>query len=203
MNPIPVKYRQLSLNNGFTLVEMLVVMVLMGLITSVLFQSLDIIGKLHQRLIPKMKQQQLDTLQERWFRESVSGLVAGGIQAESFQGNSKGFSGLSVTPLHSINNAPAIINWYIAETGAINALHYQQDDHFDWTIHQQPSQSGEVEFLYLNQLGNWQTSWSVERKPKLPEAIALKKNNSELTEQWWIAMVNGEKQVPFWLYDND
>jgi len=191
-----------DLSKGFTLVEMLVVMVLLGLITSILFQGLDLIGKIHHRLIPKIQKLQLNILQERWFRESVSGLIAAVNSEELFIGNSAGFRGLSISPLHSPYTAPAIIEWNIGNDIDGQTLHYQQQE-LNWKIRSYPV-NADLEFLYLDQSGQWQQSWvtklSAVKQPLLPQAIALK-SLGDSSEHWWVAIINGEKEASWWVLD--
>lgn len=193
-------------NQAFTLVEMLVVMVLLGLITSILFQGLNLIGKVQERLIPKIQQQQRNALQEKWFRETVSGLMAGVSATDMFVGTSAGFKGLSISPLHSPYSAPAMIQWTITNIGTQQTLNYQQAQSLQWKIQSVPVSQQSLTFSYLNQSGKWLEDWNVRgsdiNQSLLPEAIAMK-TYSQQQELWWIARINGEKQASWWLFGNE
>jgi len=198
----PLSHKNSS--NAFTLVEMLVVMVLLALIIGILFQGLGLVGKVHNRLIPRVQQLQLNSLQEQWFRGSVSGLIAAVNIEELFIGTSTGFKGLSVSPLNSPYNAPAIIKWSINESDDKKSLNYQQQQ-FSWKIKTYNNNS-DLEFFYLDNNGQWSNSWvakfTSDKQPLLPDAIALKSFIGD-NEHWWVAVINGEKNASWWVLDNE
>ncbi len=195
-----------SNQTAFTLVEMLVVLVLMGLIISILFQGLSLTGKVNERLVPKLQQQQLTLLQQQWFRETVSGLVAGFSPNEKFAGNNQGFRGLSVNSLAAEVSAPATINWSITSFKSGLELSYRQNSDTQWQIQSFPLDSS-PEFSYLSQNGQWLSKWTVSTKNtqaanQLPEAIAFHFKRDQ-QEHWWIAPIYGEKTVSGWLQNYD
>ena len=189
---------------GFTLVEMLVVMVLLGLISSILFQGLSLIGKVQSRLIPNIQKQQKQMLQERWFRESVSGLMAGVKNTEHFTGTQSGFTGISISPLHSNNRAPQLIEWEIATSDEQYILGYKQQQGLSWQIETYSSESQQPVFVYLDSSGQWHNNWNIRgadsNQAALPEAIALKKESDEQSS-WLVATIEGEKSRSWWLID--
>ena len=187
--------------NGFTLVETLVVLVLLGLILSILFQGIGLIGKVNERLIPKLQQQQLIHLQQLWFRDTVSGLVAGFNANEMFHGSEIEFGGLTVNSLASEVIAPAVIKWSISPNNSGKSLIYQQGKETHWNIQDYPSES-KPQFAYLNSKGKWLSKWipqkGLNQGNQLPEAISLHFFLNQ-HEFWWIATVYGEKNPPGWL----
>ena len=60
--------------SGFTLVEILVVLVIVGLISSILLQALDQVYKLQGRFGVQLAQSQQGTMYTDWFRQVVQGL---------------------------------------------------------------------------------------------------------------------------------
>ena len=67
----------ISIPRGFTLLEMLVVLILTGMITGILIQGLDQVFRLQTHFGRELFNSQQGEMYAEWFRESVNGLKIG------------------------------------------------------------------------------------------------------------------------------
>ena len=180
-------------------------MVLLGLITGILFQGLDLIGKVQARLLPNIQEQHKQLLQERWFRESVAGLSVGIQEGEIFSGTETAFQGISTSPLHAKEGAPESILWQLTFEGEQQVLKYSQPGQLTWNIWSFTSQLNQAKFAYLDRDGEWQTQWNMRgsdvNQAALPEAIALTFGTDN--GSWLVARVVNDKRLSWWLTDNE
>ena len=97
---------------GFTLIEVLVVMVLLALIGGVLFQALERAYRLQERFGTTLFSVQQGQMASDWYRQSVQGLYPDHPNgAGIFQGKPQEFSGLSTNPLNADYGIPTLITW--------------------------------------------------------------------------------------------
>jgi len=84
--------------SGFTLVEVLVTLVLLGMVAAILFGSLKQVIEARTRLRPYLDQSEQTTMVAGWFRQTVQGLMADyDTGPRRFAATPKDFSGLTVT----------------------------------------------------------------------------------------------------------
>jgi prepilin-type N-terminal cleavage/methylation domain-containing protein len=99
---------------GFTLIEVLVVLILFGMISSILFQALQQSYKLQDRFGTELFNVQQGQMAIDWYRQTVQSLTPdhpdGGHQ---FLGDPQKFSGLSSSPLSAEYGAPTPITWQV------------------------------------------------------------------------------------------
>lgn len=99
-------------SRGFTLIEVLVVMIMVALIGSVLFQALEQAYRLKDRFGVELFNVQQGQMATDWYRQSVNGLYpdyADG--AHVFKGGELEFSGLSTTPLSEDYGIATAVTW--------------------------------------------------------------------------------------------
>jgi prepilin-type N-terminal cleavage/methylation domain-containing protein len=97
---------------GFTLLEMLVVLVIVALISGVLFTAFERMLDIRLRLAAFLEGVDVPTLVGGWFRDSVEGLVPdvnGG--ADQFAGSPRQLTGLSLMPIDGTAGVPTRITW--------------------------------------------------------------------------------------------
>jgi len=97
---------------GFTIVEILVVLIIVAAISGVLLFAFERVLDIRVRLAAFLEGTDVPTLIAGWFRDSVEGLLPdakGG--ADQFIGDAKGFSGLSVAPIDGMPGVPIRIGW--------------------------------------------------------------------------------------------
>lgn len=123
---------------GFTLVEMLVVLILVSLTSVLLIQGTSQLLIIRDRVLEHTEYQREDVLRRSWFGETVGSLIADleTIDEHRFMGDESGFSGLTLAALTRPAGMPVRIEWRV-ET---------EEDIF--------------RLLYAEQGGDWQHVWS-------------------------------------------
>lgn len=179
---------------GFTLLEMMVVLVLVGLISAMLMQGFVYVAGIYSSVERKQQQWQQQMLQRAWLKESVRSLTNGvdGSLAKPyfFQGDTQGFTGLALQGLSYAGGVgrPLRVQWQLeqdAEQGIL-FLRYRElrlgeqstvvDDNPWYEVGRW--QQGQGQFSYYSQ-GSWQSSFSgrvlntQDVKPRVPELIRL------------------------------
>lgn len=95
---------------GFTILEMLVVLMIVGFITSILFQALGQIYKLQARFGLQLAESQQGAMYTDWFRQVVQGLQTDFPNSkDKFQGKETEFTGVTTSPLSTEYGAPTKI----------------------------------------------------------------------------------------------
>jgi general secretion pathway protein J len=95
---------------GFTLLEMLVVLIIVGFITSILFQALEQIYKLQSRFGVQLAESQQGSMYTDWFRQVVQGLQTDYANGkEMFKGSETEFAGVTTSPLSVEYGTPTAI----------------------------------------------------------------------------------------------
>jgi len=190
--------RQISSNiKGFTLLEMLVVLVLVGLVSTLLLQGFSYVLHLRERFLQQLNDLQQGAIQEYWFRSSTSALIANYENAEPiFKGDSKQFSGLTLSALDADGGVPMPMTWQLHYEYGITSLRYLHTGGETWQILQWQSDVGE--FQYLSVQGEWHSEWPPalgDQSPQLPRAILLtgQKRQSIFT---WIVPILGRDTPP-------
>lgn len=98
--------------SGFTLIEMLTVLILVGLVSGILFEALGQVFSLRQRLGPYLDGVAASRMTLSWFRESTAALIGDfGDGQNQFKGDARGFTGLSLMPLDAEPGTPTTIAW--------------------------------------------------------------------------------------------
>jgi general secretion pathway protein J len=170
--------------NGFTLVEVLVVLVITSLVSTLLFQALSQVYRLHERSGVQLTQSQAGVMRVDWYRQLLQGLQSDYADGpQKFRGSADRLQGLSATALN-VNGGEA--QWFelvIASSARGGELSYDVGaSHMallDW------AQRGSASFAYLDDAGQEFAQWppemsgSTEVKPQLPAAILLKLPGAE------------------------
>jgi prepilin-type N-terminal cleavage/methylation domain-containing protein len=134
-----------STSAGFTIVEMLVVLIIVALISGLLLFSFQRVLDLRVRLAAFLEGTDVPTLIAGWFRASVEGLlpdVADG--PDRFVGAARRFTGLSVAPLEGMPGVPTRITWELVFDDAARRtyLRYRSGDAAPLTVASWPGDLG-------------------------------------------------------------
>lgn len=113
--PLRVETRPTSNRlSGFTLIEVLVVLIIVAMVSSVLFEALERAYRLEDRFGTELFKVQQGQMAVDWYRQSVQGLYPDYSNGQNiFQGKESEFSGLSGNPLGENYGAPTPITWKI------------------------------------------------------------------------------------------
>jgi prepilin-type N-terminal cleavage/methylation domain-containing protein len=134
---------------GFTIIEILVVLVIVSLISGILLFAFQRVLDVRVRLAAFLEGSDVPTLVAGWFRGSVEGLLPdqqGG--ADVFAGTARRFTGLSDAPIDGDPGVPIRITWelrYEAATGR-TYLRYQGGNAAPLTVASWPGDLGGISY---------------------------------------------------------
>ena len=162
---------------GFTLVEVLVVLIIVGMISSILLQALGQIFRLQGRFGQQLAQSQEGVMYSGWFRQVIQGLQTDYPQgAGVFRGTDTELAGLSTASLSvDTYGAPANISFKMIYERNLDSTGLQYESGTEkTTIFNWP---GKVtgKFVYLDAHGERHDQWPplLGRWPQLPAVILL------------------------------
>ena len=99
-------------HRGFTLIEILVVLIMVAMVSGVLFQALERSYSLQRRFGTELFKVQQGDMAINWYRQTVQGLYPDRAGApDVFRGDASGFSGLSTNPLGEDFGGPTAVQW--------------------------------------------------------------------------------------------
>ena len=168
---------QSSKQAGFTLLEILVVMVVMALIMTLLMQGLSFVMQLRLRFNQQQQLYQRFDLQAYWFKSSSRALLADYADTQNnypFKGTASAFQGLSIAALDNSAGVPQRFSWRLQHKNQETFLQYRQDDQPYWTVMRWAGNAGF--FAFRDQAGEWHDSWPPAlglKPPQLPVLILL------------------------------
>ena len=103
-----------SNQTGFTLIEVLVVLIIVGMISSTLFQALEQAYRLQDRFGMELFKVQQGQMAADWYRQTVQGLHPDYPDGRNiFHGEDREFSGLTGNPLGDEYGALTPVTWKI------------------------------------------------------------------------------------------
>ncbi len=190
---------------GFTLLEILVVLILVSLLSTFLLQGISFMARAHIAISDQLVNLQQGKLQEAWFRQSVAATV---VQLEedktqplffrqdAFKGSKQTFSGLTLAPL---NGQPGILSrygWQLRADADRTFLEYQSVDKKVISVAWWHADFGQ--FKYLDQEHQWHNQWPpaiAKDHAQLPEGIVLlfKRKNNPVS---WFQELQTQKTPP-------
>lgn len=134
---------------GFTIIEVLVVLVIVAAISSILLFSFQRVLDIRIRLAAFLEGTDVPTLIAGWFRGSVEGLLPdkqGG--ADQFTGDARSFTGLSVSPIDGMAGVPTRISWELDfdPAAARTYLRYRSSDRTPLTVASWPGDLGGLSY---------------------------------------------------------
>lgn len=178
---------------GFSLLEALVTLVIIALVTTLLMQSLVYALGLRERLLRHDQQARVATLNEHWFRDTLSAAQADLPEGLApFVGDHQGLSFLSAAGLRS--GGLAAVAWRLVPNDGAAALQYSEDGR-QWLI--RLPQGGNGRFDFLDAEGEWHDAWPVEQLPKqvLPRAVRFVSQDDQggLT---WVVVIDAGPDLP-------
>ena len=194
------------LQRGFTLLEMMVVLVLVGMISAMLMQGFIYVAGIFSSVERRQQHWQQQMLQRTWLQESVRSLTNGveGSLAQPyfFNGDEQGFTGLA---LHGLSYAggvgrPLRVQWQLEhdDEHGLRLLYREiklhqsvanADDNPWYTVARWPRAQGE--FRYFSQSG-WYPRFSGrplpdQANPVLPDMILLNIDAGPRSMEIWVA----------------
>jgi general secretion pathway protein J len=199
IKPIPP-----AAQRGFTLLEMLVVLVLVALISTLLLEGISQVLLLRERFLGVLQRTQQGAVQAYWFRSSVAGLLPDYpterpdivFQARSpqlFEGQSDTLSGLTLAALDANGGVPTPFSWRLLRANQQTTLQYQNQAGEYWTVMVWPGEQGE--FRYQDKAGKWYEQWPPAlglEPPQLPSAVLLTGLRQQQAFTWLVPILGRE-----------
>ena len=188
--------------SGFTLLEMLVVLILTGLITGILLQGLHQVFRLQTHFGIELFNTQQGSMLTDWFRQTVNGLMPEHSDGKNkFQGEQRRMSGTTISPLNAPNGNLLPFTWRIsfdAKRGETLLLHGTEKN--APVIMAWRGDAGR--FTYFDEAGESHDTWPpfLGQWPQLPSAIRLE-IGGEGEEKFVIAAPKGPDSMPLRLKD--
>lgn len=161
---------------GFTLLEVIVVLVVSSLISAILMQGLSLVLETQARVSQNIVDNQAKALEYNIIKTPLEALIPDYLDGENiFSGEEKKISGLTLQPLRGVNISP---------TAFTLSLEYQTQNNSTILIYEETNfgpielatwKGKEGKFLYLTDTGNWQNSWKItnSRYNQVPKTIGL------------------------------
>lgn len=181
---MPRHYSNLPINEtnqaGFTLIEMLVVLIIVGMVSGVLFQALERAYRLQDRFGTELFNAQQGQMAADWYRQTVQGLHPDYSDGRNiFHGEGREYSGLSSNPLSGEYGAPTPITWKIRnnqQNGTIELVYFegkQEAPILSW-------RGNQARFIYLDEQQTPHDSWPppLGLSAQLPKQIQLVAQNA-------------------------
>jgi prepilin-type N-terminal cleavage/methylation domain-containing protein len=182
--------------NGFTLVEVLVVLVLLSLISSLAFEILHQTANLRGQFLDTLEELQQGVIREHWFRSSVAALTPDYPPEQSvvyqarkpyvFVGNEKEFFGLTINALDNDGGIPTPFGWQLEFKENETILRYRNSEEQWWEIMRWVGKEGV--FFYQAKDGTWHKQW-----PPIEDKQAFE-NLDDISKK--IAALDKPAQIP-------
>jgi general secretion pathway protein J len=187
---------------GFTLLEMLVVLVLVTMLSGILMQGFTYVLQLRVRFLQQLDQQQVGKLQQHWFRSVTSNIApAPKGHADSFRGKATAMQGLTLASLSGKAGTQAPFEFRLEENEEGSELRYRLEEEKEWVLVKWHEQG--ATFAYLDAKGKWYEQWPPARQSvsQLPMAIKLTVPAYPQPVYWHVAIPGRKtpKADPFYL----
>lgn len=178
--------------DGFTLLEVLVVITIAGLISTLLMQGFAYVVHLRSQFLIQLDDLQRGTLQEHWFRSTTAALTPDYNNGKHiFKGDSEQFSGLTLAPLNATTGTPVAFTWRLESKEGFTILSYQ--DETDNTIEVMRWLGEEGEFTYWSATGESSSAWPPLfglEPPQLPQLIQLNAKRRHTPLLWLVKLTD-------------
>lgn len=189
----------ISHQRGMTLLELLVVMVLLAVISTLLMQGLSVALSTYEKVQRRQYEGVPRMLASSWFVQSVAAMEARLDADSQFKGNASSMSGMSHSALVSRNGQVLPVTWRINQMpDGRFALQYEQPG-IVWTLAQWPAGT-KAQFLYRDHDGAPQTLWPPSEKQislvpsgRVPSAVLLEVTPPSRPPLRWYVSLSGRE----------
>ena len=170
-------------SRGFTLIEILVVLVITGFIVAILLQSLHQVIRLQTHFGSEIFHTQNGAMYADWFRQSIRGLMPDHVSgSRKFRGEPRRLSGLTISPMELESGSPAPFVWRLefdSHTDLTALVYGDKGGKQTLTILTWRTDRGR--FIYVDAENEAHDSWppAPGKWPQLPKAIYLECGNGE------------------------
>jgi general secretion pathway protein J len=143
---------------GFTVIEMLVVLVLTAILVSIMFEGLGRVADLRVRLARHLDGALDESIVGSWFRGSIASMTPDLAGApDAFRGSATEMSGLTLKPVELPAGAATAFAWQVHSERGTTRLSYRGADG-QWR--EIAAWAGtEARFFYAGPSGEWRGDW--------------------------------------------
>ena len=193
-------------NRGFTLLEMMVVLVIVSLISVLLMQGFSFVMGLQERIRAQLTKVENLELKEQWFRVVTRSLIREDNAEEGvFEGDLEHFSGTTLQPLRNDVGLPTKIAWRLVYEGDRTILQYSEGNDDPVTMLVLPNQR--QNFKYLATDGEFHDVWppdevagfsrnrNAESSP-LPKGIVMMPESGDADLFWYVSISDNTQPLP-------
>ena len=172
---------------GLTLIEMLVVLVLVALLSTLLIQGVGFFLGKYAAVKRVHRESSLATLHQQWFVASVQAMVPSHLDARSFAGDASSFDGVTLQPLAAEPGLPVRARWSIGHDGEPKSVFYTEEGGTTWTVW--TSDGGRLAFQYADAARQWHDRWPVasDTREHIPRMVRLIATNGRTV---WLAALD-------------
>lgn len=187
-----------TLQAGVSLLEVLVVMVITSLASTIVFQGFSQITIIDRQFSAQNDFMRDQAMTRSWWRSSVESIQPDYIGGNStFKGSPKELSGLSTSALGPLYGTPQPIRWtleFLPQRGTVNLI-----SHTGKTasiVHSWPGNAGE--FFYYDNDSQRHTNWppGSGTPPQIPSMIELRITHHDGQREMLFATPMGPKYSP-------
>ena len=164
---------------GFTLVEMLVVLVLVSLMGTLVVQGTGFFLGQYATVKRHHRESSLTALHQHWFGATVAAMVPSRLAARRFSGNDRSFQGVTLQPLAARAGRPVRVRWSINSGRVL----YTERDAQPWTILSGHDRT--LGFQYAGSSGEWHEAWPPNgNEEHIPRMVRLRSSDGRVL---WLA----------------
>lgn len=175
---------------GFTMVELLVVLVIVGITSSLLITGLTTTWNSFDRLSQKNLTQSRGQIPKSWFLKSVNAALLGHPEKSMFSGAQKQFTFTTFMSPDDDLKRPRHMKWFLSENKGVYSLRFSLEDlgNDEKTQNKEVTvwefgDTSNVSFEYLVG-GNWVNAYAP-KNGKLPSAIRV----NQMSGVWVVAAI--------------
>lgn len=175
---------------GFTLLEVLVVLVLLSIVSSALFEGLSFTLRIRQSILAQMEDQHRAVLQTFWIRSVISGTQPVSLPRKNvFIGKSDAISGTSNGTLGGLVGAPGFYTMELKKENNILTLLYS--DQYGSSLSLGEWEGAEGKFVFIDQFkkyDQWPPKTLKGEFRQVPETIMLQVEQAGRSRSWVAAL---------------
>jgi len=183
------------LSQGFTLVEVLVVLVLVSMLSVLLIDGISQVLQIQVRLSERGASMQQQSLEQSWFRRVLHGTIAD--KEYPFEIKRDRLSGLTLEPLLGQPGVPTPFALSLRVSDGAIALQYSESayDPVDLAVWDAGGATESFAFSVVQNDGNLGDRWPSRASDdeQLPRGVGLRIPHSE-GEQWWQVVLPGRRE---------
>jgi general secretion pathway protein J len=189
--------------SGFTLLEVLVVLMIISLAVTLLIQGLSSVLQIRQKVRDNLLATKPAILQQTFLRTLLSSMASDDIKGKHrFTGTAQKITGFSLAPLLSPQGVPVLVELHIEQKDEACTLHYAEPG--------SPSlllgtwQQSRCHFSYLADEKKMSVEWvpPAGELIQLPSGIAFHVENTEGDQVFYLfAAIQGRKLARFYIAD--